>query len=77
MLTGKKVFRGEGIIETIRNVCDAPCPTLAELGLVGAPDELQALLTRMHAKSPSARVQEDRVLLGMLRTIRAGLGRAG
>jgi serine/threonine-protein kinase len=65
MLTGKRVFRGETPDETLRNICVRAVPSLAELGVV-APAALEALLVKMHAKDPAARIQSDAELVAQL-----------
>jgi CheY-like chemotaxis protein/tRNA A-37 threonylcarbamoyl transferase component Bud32 len=67
MLSGRRVFRGESALQTVRNVSDMPTPTFEQLGIHGAPPELEALVTRMHAKYPEGRIQEEAALVAGLR----------
>lgn len=71
MLSGKRVFRGDGVPHTVRNVREQHPPTLRELGMSNAPDGLQDLLLKMHAKDPNARYQNEQDVLAGLRAARA------
>ena len=71
MLSGKRVFRGEEVPHTVRNVKEANVPTLVELGLPDVPPGLQALLLRMHAKDPAARFQDEEEVVAGLRALLA------
>jgi CheY-like chemotaxis protein len=66
MVSGYRVFRGENIGATVKNVCDMRAPTLAELGVKSPPPGLQDLLDRMHQKEPAQRVQDEAELLAEL-----------
>lgn len=76
MLTGKNVFRGDSLTETLGFVAFKRSPTLDELGLFGAPPALQTTLGRMHAKDPAARFQDERELLEALLRVLASVGDA-
>lgn len=77
MITGKNVFRGASVTETLGLVAFHAVPTLAALGLPGAPPALQRTLGRMHAKSPALRFQDDRELQEALLGVLAALGGGG
>lgn len=76
MLTGKNVFRGDSLTETLGLVAFETTPALEELGLLGAPPLLSSTLLRMHAKEPSARFQDERELLDTLLRVLASIGDA-
>jgi serine/threonine-protein kinase len=71
MLSGRRVFRGDRILQTVNNVSTRATPSFRDLGIQGTPRELEALVMRMHQKFPSRRVQDERELVGDLRAMAA------
>lgn len=67
MLSNERIFTCELVMATLYKIQRTAAPTLAELGVEGAPAALQALLTRMHEKIPAARFQDETELLDALR----------
>lgn len=77
MLTGKNVFRGDSVTETLGLVAFHAVPSLADLGLCDAPPALQRALRRMHAKSPALRFQDERELQEALLDVLGSLSGGG
>ena len=72
MLSNERIFTCEMVVATMYRIRTTAAPTLAELGVEGAPDALQAVLTRMHEKAPAARYQNENELLDALQALAAG-----